>query len=253
MFLLHKRLFFGCSLAIAFTLNSPALAQLSLFPATPGPLDTIRLRWSAVSCTGPDSVRVSMQSNRIAVSADRAFIIDCGTIQNYFNEYTLGRLPTGEYDVELIVNPPAGTQGPSLLIGPIHFAVASFPATGETLPHDDYSDVWFDPNEPGQSLTVKQMGAQLVAGWNVYDASGRPVWYTLQPGKWMRDSAGQLFYAAVVYKTTGPYWGGPFDPGALGITAVGTANFVPQTVSRARFDYVIDGISGTKQLERFVF
>jgi hypothetical protein len=251
--LIARFLSFGCALAIIASFCTSAIAQLALAPPNAGPLDVVRLRWSAVACTNPDSVRVSMQSNQIFVSADRLLVVDCGTIQGYFNEYTLGRLPTGDYDVQLAVNPPPGTLGPTLLIGPIHLVVSPFPPTGSPLPHDDYSDVWYDPNETGQSLTVKQSGAQLVAGWNVYDAAGHPVWYTLQPGKWMRDSGNVLFYSGVVYKTTGPYWAAPFDAGALSITAVGTGNFVPQAPGRARFDYVIEGVAGSKQLQRFVF
>ena len=247
-----NRFFLWCVLAIgAFT--PPALAQLSLVPASPIPLDLVRLRWTHAGCTNPDSVRVSMQSNRVTVSADRTFPADCGTVQGYFDEYTIGRLPSGQYEVQLVVNPPPPTLGPSLLIGPVQLEVGPLPHTGALLPHEDYTDVWWDPNESGQSLTVKQSGAELVAGWNVYDVSGRAIWYTLQPGAWARDSANNLYYAGIVYKTSGPYWGGPFDPGALSIATVGTANFVPQSVSRARFDYVIEGVSGSKQLQRFVF
>jgi len=238
---------------LAAIASSPIFAQLSVVPANPTAVDLVRLRWTHVGCTNPDSVQVSLQASLITVSADRTFAVDCGTIQYYFDEYTIGRLPRGEYDVQLIANPPPGTLGPSLLIGPIHLSVGSLPPTGTLLPHDDYSDVWLDPNEPGQALTVKQSGTQLVAGWNVYDTAGRPIWYTLQPGGWTRDSANNLMYHAVVYRTTGPYWAEPFNTGALTITPVGSANFIPRSVSRARFEYVIDGIAGSKELQRFVF
>src|SRR5262249_48956557 len=199
--------------------STGALAQLSFSPPNPTPVDVVRLRWTPVGCTNPDSVRVSMQANRlVTVIADRAFAVDCGTIQNYYDEYTVGRLPTGEYDVELVANPPAGTLGPSELIGPVHLSVRQLPATGSMLPHDDYSDVWLNLSEPGYSLTVKQSGSQLVAVWNVYDASGRPTWYALLPGAWTRDASNNLSYAAAVYRTTGPFWAVPFDASALSIT-----------------------------------
>jgi hypothetical protein len=249
----NRSIFLCCLLAIGAAFSTQAIAQLSLVPANPTPLDLVRLHWTHVGCTNPDSVRVSMQANRGTISADRAFFIDCGTVQGYFDEYTVGRLPAGEYDIELIVNPPPPTLGPSQLIGPIHLTVGPLPATGSLLPHEDYSDAWWDPTESGQALTVKQSGDKLFAGWNVYDASGRPVWYSLQPGSWTRDSANNLRYVWMVYKTTGPYWGGLFDPGAVRITAVGTASFVPQAVSRARFEYTIEGVSGSKQLQRFAF
>src|SRR5260221_466207 len=88
----------------------PLLAQeLSIMPAAPTPLDTVRLRWAHVGCTDPDSVQVSQQANAITASANRIFLIDCGTVLGYFDEYTLGRFPSGEYDARLIGNPPPGT------------------------------------------------------------------------------------------------------------------------------------------------
>jgi hypothetical protein len=253
MALLNKSMFLCCLLAIGAAFSNQAVAQLSLFPSNPTPLDLVRLRWTHVGCTNPDSVRVSMQANRATVSTDRVFFVDCGTVQGYFDEYTVGRLPSGEYDIELIVNPPPGTLGPSQLIGPIHLTVGPLPPTGSLLPHEDYSDAWLDPAEPGQVLVVEQSGEGLFAVWNVYDASGRPVWYLLLPGSWIRDSENNLRYVWTVYTTTGPYWGGRFDPGAVGGAAVGTASFVPQAVTRAGFEYTIAGVTGSRKLQRFAF
>jgi hypothetical protein len=247
------RLLLGCVGFIGTALSGLAAAQLSLAPAEPTPLDTVRLRWTHVGCTNPDSVRVSMQANQLTVSAERAFVVDCGTIQGYFDEYTLGRLPAGDYEVQLIVNPPPGTLGPSQLIGPIHFVVRALPLAGTPHPVDNYTDAWWDPAESGWALYVLQSGERLVAIWNVYGADGSPVWYTLQPGSWSRDPANNLRYVGTIYRTTGPYWGGPFDSKAVSATAVGTASFIPQATSRARFEYTIGTMSGAKQLMRFVF
>src|SRR5437762_2540961 len=101
----------GLLLAAAATFSSLAMAQLSLVPAKPTPLDTVRLRWTHVACTHPDSVQVSMQANLVTVSADRVAMVDCGTVLGYYDEYTVGRLPAGEYDVQLVVNPPPPSLG----------------------------------------------------------------------------------------------------------------------------------------------
>jgi len=230
-------------------------AQLSVVPADPTPLDLVSLHFAHTGCTNPDSVQVSMQVNRITVSANRLFSNpDYGTVLGYFDEYTMGRLPAGDYDVELIVNPPPGTLGPSMLIGPIHFTVAQLPPTGSLLPHEDYSDVWWNPQAPGQALTVKQSGAKLAAAWYVHDGSGNPIWYTLQSGSWVRDSVNGLHYEGVVYKTTGPYWAGRYDPAAVATIVAGKASFIPQSGGQgARFDYEIEGVSGSQQLKRLAF
>lgn len=103
-----------CLWLVATTLSGLAAAQLSLVPSNPTPLDTVRLRWAHAGCTNPDSVRITMQANRLMVSADRIFLADCGTTQGYFDEYTVGRLPAGEYDIQLAANPPPPTLGPTL-------------------------------------------------------------------------------------------------------------------------------------------
>ena len=40
---------------------------------------------------------------------------------------------------------------------------------------------------------------------------------------------------------------------AVSVVAVGTGSFTEFAVSRARFEYTISGVSGVKQLVRFVF
>jgi hypothetical protein len=227
--------------------------QLSVDPANPTPLDLVRLRYTAVVCTNADSVKVSQQANAITVQADRIFGVDCGTVAGFYEEYTLGRLPGGDYDAQLVINPPPGTLGPSQLVGPIHFRVAPLPPTGSLSPHEDYSDWWWNPQESGWALVAKQSGEEFVALWTVYDAANRPTWYTLQPGGWRRDADNVLRYSGIVYRTSGPFWGGPFDPTSVTVTNVGTAEFVPQTVSRAQFNYTIEGVTGSKQIERFRF
>src|SRR5205814_4788412 len=109
-------------------------------------------------------------------------MVDCGTVTGYYVEYTVGRLPAGAYDVQLVVNPPPRSLGPSQLIGPVHLVVGALPATGSLLPHDNYSDGWWDPAESGWAFTLQQSGDKLVAIWSVYDAAGHPTWYMLQPG-----------------------------------------------------------------------
>jgi len=234
-------------------IHGAAVAQLAIVPPDPAPIDTVRLRYAHVGCTNSDSVRVSQQSNRITVQADRTFLPDCGTVAGYFEDFTLGRLPSGEYDVELVVNPPPGTLGPSQLLGPIHFVVRAPPPTGASSPRENYADMWWNPRESGWALLVNQSGEKLFLVWVVYDAQGRPAWYALPSGSWSRDAAGALHFSGTVYRTSGPYWGGAYDPAAVTATAVGAADFLPQGTSRALFTYAIEGMSGSKAIERLAF
>lgn len=226
--------------------------ELTVVPAKPTPLDTVRLRWAHVGCTNADSVQVTQEGNRITVSTDRLFQVDCGTVNGFFEEFTLGRLPSGEYDAQVAVNPPPGTLGPTQLIGPVHVSVGRLPATGAVAPRDDYTDLWWNPARSGEALLVKQSSGLLFAVWVVYDAAGRATWYSLQPGSWMRDASNTLAYSGILYRTTGPWWGA-FDAAQVSIAVAGRGTFTPLAGGRARFDATIDGVAATTTLERMRF
>ena len=235
------------------TSSFAALAQLSIVPANPSPLDTVRLRYTHVGCTNPDSVRLSQTANVISVQVDRTFFPDCGTVAGSFEEFTLGRLPSGEYDVQLIVNPPPPTLGPSLLVGPVHLTVGALPPTGSPHPHENFEDMWWNPRESGWALNVFQSGEKLLLVWATYDTDGRPTWLVVPSGAWSRDSANALHFSGAVYRTQGPPWSGAFDPAAVTVTAVGTADFMPRGSSNAQFSYAIGNVSASKEIERFRF
>jgi hypothetical protein len=228
-------------------------AQLVVSPASPSPVDTVRLRYAHTGCTNADSVKVAQQSNRIMVQADRIFIPDCGTVAGYFEEFTLGRLPSGEYDVELVVNPPPGTLGPSQLIGPMHFTVKELPPTGATSPRENYADMWWNPRESGWALLISQSAEKLFLVWAVYDVQGKPTWYALPSGSWRRDENNALHFSGAVYRTSGPYWGGTYNSAAVATNLVGTGDFLPQGVRRAVFSYDIEGVVWSRAIERFPF
>ncbi len=232
--------------------TAAAADDLAIVPANPTPVDTVRLRWTHVGCTNPNAIQVTQDSNRITVSTDRTFVADCGTVNGFFEEFALGRLPSGEYDVQLAVNPPPGTLGPTLLIGILHFSVARLPPTGTAAPRDDYTDLWWSPSRSGEGLLVKQSSGKLFAVWVVYDTDHRATWYSLQPGAWSRDAANVLTFTGIVYRTTGPWWG-QFNPAQVSIAPVGNASFTPLVGGLARFDVVIDGVAATTTLQRMQF
>ncbi|HSN21492.1 MAG TPA: hypothetical protein VLS49_12485 [Usitatibacter sp.] len=247
---------FARRLAASFSLFAAtgAFAQLSIDPPNPTALDTVRLRYAHLGCTNADSAQVSQESNRITVSVDRGGVSpDCGTVAGFFEEYTLGRLPAGEYDASLVVAPPPGTLGPTEQLGPIHLSVARAGATGSLHPHDDYSDMWWNPREPGWALTVNQLREKLFMVWVAYDDAGEAAWLVVPGGSWSRDSANRLRFTGKIYRTQGTPWRLPFDPSATRLTQAGTASFTPLDASHGIFGYTVDGVSASKMVERFRF
>src|ERR1700757_3350601 len=113
--------------SLAVLAGACAWAQLSIDPPSPTPFDVVRLRYTHVGCTNPDSVKVLQIGGTISVQTDRVFTVDCGTTAGFFEDFTLGRFPSGDYMAQLAVNPPPGTLGPTQLLGPVSFTVAPYP------------------------------------------------------------------------------------------------------------------------------
>ena len=89
----------------------------------------------------------------------------------------------------------------------------------------DPSGLWFDPAESGWGLALVQRDDTIFALLLVYDEERRPTWYVASdvaaddPAS--ADPAA-MHYTGVLYRTTGPWFGGPFDPQAVVSAAVGT-------------------------------
>lgn len=152
------------------------------------------------------------------------------------SDVLLGRFPTGTYKVLISFDDDAATSQSFTVQGPRNASILV-----------DYSGMWWRPAESGWGLSVAQ-GAKgnVFAVWFVYDAADKPVWYTLQ-GE-LAGSPPQV--AGTVYKTTGPYFGNPYNPSLVQYAVAGTGSISFRGSNFAEFTYVVDGVSGTKQLTR---
>jgi hypothetical protein len=56
-----------------------------------------------------------------------------------------------------------------------------------------------------------------------------------------------------MYESTGPFYGGPFNPATVTTRKVGTVTFSPATPGTATLKYSIDGVVVTKPIERQTF
>ena len=72
-------------------------------------------------------------------------------------------------------------------------------------------------------------------------------------GAWNRDASNQLRFTGRIYRTKGCPWQLPFDPAATTFSTVGTADFTPLDASHGIFSYTVDGVEGSKMVERFRF
>ena len=231
----------GLAVAIA---NQANAINYEVLPNAPRSLEAIRLRTTyggLVMCS--DIGFVAMSGNKITVS------ISCGggfgSAPPTSFDVELGRFPAGNYSVEVIQQATGQTA-----------YTTAFPVTERHAapPYDfpvvDYTDHWWNPQESGWGLSIMQHPSdRLFAVWFVYDASNQPVWFTLQPGKW--DSP--VTYTGPIYKTTGPYFGGPFSPNQVGVTLVGNGMLSFKDYTSGTFSYTVEGMSGNKAITRLPF
>jgi hypothetical protein len=118
----------------------------------------------------------------------------------------------------------------------------------------NYSDIWWNPDESGWGLTLADHDTQLFGVWYTYAADGRPTWYVIPGGTFTQ---GKRLFSADIYRTTGPAYNAPFDSSLVTVTKVGTSHFdfsppglAPGT---ALFSYTLGSVSHTKQIQRQPF
>ena len=123
------------------------------------------------------------------------------------------------------------------------------PAT--TGPAYDFTDLWWNPNESGWGLNVIQHPNNIIfAIWYTYDAEGKMTWFHVPQGTWT-DS---MTYTGDLYAAAGPSFATPtFNSSLVKRRAVGTATLRFSGPGSGTWSYSVDGVSGTKTIERLAF
>ena len=111
----------------------------------------------------------------------------------------------------------------------------------------DPSDLWWTSGESGWGMQLVKGGSAVFATLYVYDASGRPTFYTATL------EASGMAWTGTLYESGGPYFGAPaFDAGTVTRRSVGTLSFAPQTDAAATLQYSVDGTVVNKSLQRLL-
>jgi hypothetical protein len=133
------------------------------------------------------------------------------------------------------------------------FALASLASEAASAP--DPTGLWYDPAESGWGLTVAKQGDVAFAVLFVYDPAKAPTWYVasaLHVGVEFGPTPGTstTFYQGTLYRTSGPWFGGPFDPAALTMADVGRLELDTNPDGTLKLAYVIDGTVHVKTVSR---
>jgi hypothetical protein len=116
---------------------------------------------------------------------------------------------------------------------------------------NNYQDLWWaGTTENGWGMSITQHGSTLFIAFYIYDAQGRPQWVVMSGGTW---NAGFTAYTGALFQPTGSFFGA-YDASRLVVNpSVGTATVTFTGLSTATLAYTINGVSGTKSIERQLF
>jgi hypothetical protein len=116
-----------------------------------------------------------------------------------------------------------------------------------TAPLEDYTDLWWNPDEPGWGLSIVQGATnRVLATWYTYDASGKPMWLVLTDGTWKTSTT----LEGSLYRTNGTSYERAYEPGKFSVQAVGTGRIEFGPDRRATLTFIVDGRTIVKSIRR---
>lgn len=114
-----------------------------------------------------------------------------------------------------------------------------------------YTDLWYQPQQPGWGLNLVQQLETAFVTLFTYGPDGRPTWYFASDARITAYGAGALpLFHGTLYRAEGPWHGGPFDPARFRPVAVGAIDLELVEKSRMRVHTLIDGVRDTREVVR---
>lgn len=231
-----------------------------LSPANPTSADNIKLSlaWYCGWTNFPaDSYRVNMLQNYITVTMGPYTPMPVPLCPpTYRQEVDLGRLPAGEYRLNVILNAvqqPGVTAGPEYLITNAVFTVTDGRAAKyKPFVRLDYSGHWWDPVEPGWGLFIwHDAKDHLLAAWFTYTPDGKPIWYVIEGGAWTTFAT----YEGPLLQTSRPSAMNPVPNLTFSVATAGTAKLDFANLGIAdegKFTYTFTGgVTQIRSIQRF--
>lgn len=128
-------------------------------------------------------------------------------------------------------------------------AFAMIGSANATSANTDISDIWWNPKKNGNGYQLVNTGTFVFATAFVYGPDRKPTWMIASLDR-TAATANAITYSGPLYVTTGPYFGGPYDPATLTVREAGTMKFILTGISLGELSYTIDGVSVTEPVER---
>jgi hypothetical protein len=109
----------------------------------------------------------------------------------------------------------------------------------------EITDMWWNSLKSGEGVNVILQNGTAFATFFVYDQTMTPFWYTAE-----LHYQGNLVWSGALYATTGPWFGGPFNPALVTIRQAGTATFTLSFLNQATLSFSVDGVPSVWPLQR---
>jgi hypothetical protein len=118
----------------------------------------------------------------------------------------------------------------------------------------DYTDLWVTLGENAWGVNFVQSNASppranfMFATFFIYGPDQQPTWYT---GEMSQDANG--VWSGPLVRSTGSYFGGPWNEGQTTRQQVGTVTFTPSSSYAGTITYNVNTVVVTKQITRNTF
>jgi len=129
----------------------------------------------------------------------------------------------------------------------------AFPALAQYLnastpAPNNYTALWWNPNENGWGINVEQQGDIAFATLFTYDTNGDPLWLVMSSGA--RQGSGDTF-SGTLFRTTGTPFNLPFT--GANVTQVGSMTLSFSNASNGTLSYTVNGTPVTKTITKQLF
>lgn len=249
---IRRLMFLGALIAPAIGMAQ----QLFVLPETLLSRDTVaRLRVTTTIPFALGRESVTMVNNKLTVTM-RSFdnAPDAGPappaddVSTTSADVVLGRFPQGSYTVDvLFLDRKTGSLSPA---GTAQFNVGEdIGARVPGFPAYDFTDLWWNPAESGWGISMHVKRNVFFAAWFVYDAAGKPTWYTLQLGSWITPNK----YSGRIFATRADPNSGLGPISSLVVTEVGGGTLIFNGYDQANFTYTVNGVLNSKNIMREAF
>lgn len=110
----------------------------------------------------------------------------------------------------------------------------------------DWTDIWWAIPEVGWGVNFVQSDRFIFATFYLHDANLQPEWYT---GEMSSNADGDV-WSGPLYRTTGSYFGAPWNGAQTNTQPVGTVTFTRTSSYTGTLTYNVGAVNVTKQITR---